>query len=431
MVRNLVVLLIIFGFSKTLLAEEKEVFDAKSLKQRLKDGADYRQSAADRMKATRADKDSLKVISEHDIKYQLPNGEFVAGILLPNGKKAPALKSRFGLRPACVTRDFQLVFGVWNDELQAIQCEIPAEELAILELEGEARSQVGANGSTSEVSDRGNSEGKGADGEKTFADKYSGENASVDGEGGSQNGNSNSDNESSSPTNTAQANKYGGSSKNTSSLSAKGNVAGNGANAGKKQIAKKNIYIPPARGGSVSAAGGSIKVDKNKYGIVVGTWIEAELTRTATSAETGQIEITLLENVRGKFQSLPAGTVLFADKYFNVANRRLEARTAHGITPEGNEIPSIEAYVYSLDQTAGLSGSIVRDREGEVLSAGTNTLLRTAARTVPGTSGLAATAASDFTQEMLSNEENYAPETPDAVITVSPQRVLLKISKTF
>ncbi len=424
MVKMFLVFFFFMNIVSSVIAEEKRIYDGNMLKKRIKEGSDYRQSAADRMKATKADRDSLKVISPHDIKYQLPNGEFVTGILLPNGRKAPAIESKFGLRPACITRDFTLVMGVWNDQDQAIQCEIPAEELAVLELDGEKRTQVGTTNEENET--------------KNFVNKYAstsvGRTDSDAREHHKSDSYINTDNKIDSVKNkaeTSQATKYaGGNSLNKTSTAPSSNV-NNSNNSNTQRSQQSDVYYPPNVRGSASSTGGALKIDKNKFGIPVGTWIEAELSRTATSAETGQIEITLLENVNGRFQLLPAGTMLFAEKYFNVANRRLEAKTVHGVTPEGFEITNIEAFVYSLDQTAGLSGTIVRDREGEVLSAGTNTLLKTAARTVPGTGGLAASAASDFTEEMLKNEQNYAPETPDAVITVSPQRILLKIAKTF
>lgn len=429
-------LALLIGCIATAAMATDSSYSEDDLKARFKQNSSERKSAAERLKASRADNPNLTVIGDRDINYRLPNGKVVAGILLQNGFVAPAVKTQFGMRPACVTKDYRLVAGTFDTEKEIIKCNLAEAELAIIDAPN-SPSQVGKDGAFS------------------FADKYSSKPneytpSETDNSDSIKTGKQLSMAEAEEVKNTedtqenAQATKYGSNSsahsKSAASTQKKSSKTGNAGQPSNgnytgyssSTVNNGDIYIPPPRNSSsVATVAGVLTKNKNKFGILMGTWIEAELTRTASSAESGQIEFRLLESVEGRYRTLPANTVLFANKSFNVTSKRLESLTSVAITPGGDEFGGIQAYVYSLDRTAGLNGSIIRDREGELVTAGTNTLLTTAAATLPGSGNMASQAVGQFSQEMLSNEKKNAPKTPQAQIVVPPQRVLLKVAKSF
>jgi hypothetical protein len=158
--------------------------------------------------------------------------------------------------------------------------------------------------------------------------------------------------------------------------------------------------------------------------------MRVSLSRNVSSAESGQIEFALEESVTGRYRELPAGTVFFANKGFNGANKRLESVTVTALLPEGEEI-QVQARVYELDQTAGLSGSIERDRESEIFSISSKVALSTLSSITPQTEGAAGAAVSDMADGLINTEEKNVQRPPSAVIKVSPQRCLMKVIKTF
>lgn len=87
------------------LADGKRI-TAEELENRFRGTTEKRQSAADRIRATQFDSTSLKLLSNDPIDFKLPNNQIVLGMLLPSGKKSPALLVDGHLIPACVTRDY-------------------------------------------------------------------------------------------------------------------------------------------------------------------------------------------------------------------------------------------------------------------------------------------------------------------------------------
>jgi hypothetical protein len=196
----------------------------------------------------------------------------------------------------------------------------------------------------------------------------------------------------------------------------------------------QNIYIPPARNTQANAntVAGVMDYNKQEFGIPIGTWVSAKLLRSVSSAESGMIEFETLEDIEGKRQVFPAGTVLFAQKRINEGQKRLESQTMTARLPDGDQIDGIVFMVYSLDKTAGLNGKLIRDRDGELTAATSGAALSAVGTAVVGGSNSAtAAAANSFTGDMIGNERRYAPNTPRAIIKVSPQRVLLQSVSAF
>lgn len=385
--RSVVLLAAIISANVFAQKEDSTGYDTQTLKYRLKNGADERASAADRLKAARGDKSSLKILQESDLNYKLPNGQYVLGMLLPNGTVSPAIKTKLGTRPACVSKRYDLVLGTWDEGTERIICNIPASELAYID------DSVRFESSVDEP-------------RTTVSNKYSANNSATE--------RGNEDVATASrPANDAPRQEVRTNSRPTP-----------------RSYASTGGYVPaPRNNTTLNSKAGTIESNASEFGIPRGTWIRAELVRHATSADSTNIEFVITESVIGKFKTLEVGTVLFASKSFNSASRRLEALTSVAVTPEGNEIQGIRAYVHAADQSAGLSGTIVRDREGEALSAGTNSVLTAAADAIPGGAGLATGVVSNLSGALLDNEKDHASQAPRAFIQVAPQTVWLKTAQ--
>jgi hypothetical protein len=388
MVKKTLIALLI---SASCLAEET-TYDADSLRDRLRNGAQDKASAAERMKTARGDKSSLKILQDTDLNYKLPNGEYVRGMLLPNGTLSPAIKSRLGIQPACVTKNFELIKGVWDDKKESVVCNIPLSDLAYID--NSVRFESSAT------------ENKPAD-NKIVSNKYS-------------------TNKASEPVAQSQPAEPAAkpSPKQDDYVPAPRNKTNNAG----RQTSNTGYVPAPRNNTGLNSKAGALISNNDEYGIPRGTWIKAELKRHTTSADSSDVEFIVAENIQGKFKTLEAGTILFASKSFNTSSKRLEALTSAAVTPAGNEVSGINAYVYSADQTPGLAGNVVRDREGEAVSIGKNSVLAAAANALPGTAGVATGVVSDISGELINNEQDSI-STPRAYIEVSPQIVWLKTDK--
>lgn len=392
MVRTLITLLVLF-YSSSLLANG--YVSADELRSYFKSSEQQRRSAGERLKASRGDPESLKLLQEEDLYFKLPDGNYVKGILLSNGKVSPALTIGGELVPACVTTENRLIPGQWNGEQQAILCQLAQnEEFAVLEAGPRQKSATD------------NGDNKLEDGSDKIATKY------LDGDDRVKPGTT----EKAATEVSHQANKYGNPKGNTPSQTAS---------------TPSFIYQPPTnRSSSKKTVAGVLERDAKRFGIPVGTWIKARLMRPVSSAERGLIEFETKEAVFGKYRDLPAYTVLFAQKYVNEADEKMEAFTVNARLPNGEEI-KIQASVHSLDQTAGLHGKLVRDRTGEVMVASTKAALGAITELTPAGTTTPGRALNDVTETLIDNESRYAPKSPRAVIRVAEQECLLKITQTF
>jgi hypothetical protein len=174
---------------------------------------------------------------------------------------------------------------------------------------------------------------------------------------------------------------------------------------------------------------------KRYFGIPLGTWFRVELTRSISSAENGQIELTVADDVPGAHRILPAGSLLFADKTYNDATKRLDCRLVRGITPKGYEF-TLHASCYDLQRQAGLNG-IVNVNQQAVASrsvkSGVLSAMGAAAGAVAGTSSIATQgvrgAVGSITSDAQQANEETAP--PIYTIYVSPQVLLVRMDDSL
>lgn len=384
-------------------------FDAESLRNRFENSEQKQLSSSERLKASQGNTKSLKLLNNNDIIYKLPNGIFVDGTLLPNGKVAPAYKSRGGqLYPACVTSSFSLVKGEWDNEKSAIACKLSPEELATIK-DSQFSSQISVAQQTIASTNNQAPEAQLVKSNKYGGVKYSNSGNSV----------------SSSPNINSTVSHASSADRSSNSQTPKRKIE-------PAKVINPNIYIPPARNNNTSKSiSGVLVKDKSKFGIPIGTWIKGELLRPVSSAESGYIEFVLSEDIEGKYKTLPAGTIVFSNKNINEPDRRLESLSVTIRLPNDDEFPGVSMRVYSLNKTAGLEGSLIRDRVGELQSSGSNAALRTVAAITPQVSSVAGTAINSITNDMVSNEQRYLNNAPKAIIKVQPQQVLLKVSRAF
>lgn len=389
-------------------AESAAPLTGNTLKQRLQGNYSATLSAAERLKASRGDTDSLRVLSKEDIQYRLPNGSYVIGMLLPNGKVTPALRDGDHLMPACVTTDYILVPGQLDGSI--VRCELEQSDLAILTAKDTVQ-QVGLN----------------ADGEVTQdAQQHTGgepENAGFRPSRKYASGGSTSEGvEVVTPPIQHEA-RPGGDARVYA-------IDDDASRA--RPVSAGNIYVPPIRNNSkAKTVAGVLSRDPNKFGVPIGTWVKAELLRPVSSAESGLIEFVLTEDLVGKFRTMPAGTTIFAEKAINEAEKRLESLSQIASLPDGTEIKNVSMRAFALDKTAGIAGTLIRDRDGEFSAIGGNAALSTLSALVPAVEGPAGAAVDSVTDGVIGNEKKYAPKTPNAVIRVTPQPLLLKVARTF
>lgn len=358
--------------------EGRKFYTSDSLRDRLNSQASERDNARSRLKTMSSNPAHMKMLrGDKPQYYRLPNGEFVRGMMLPNNKLSPAIKTDKGLKPACVVDEsYQLIIGSWNQEHEAIECPIEQHKLAVINSQKQLSIIENNNGQVSV-------------------------------------------------------------SKNTKSKNKRESVRISKNNStGQTQSFEidDDIYIPPfVSGGAQSNATGAVLGRKSKkFGINIGTWAKCSLPRSVSSSESGVVEFTLQEPLFGRYKEIPAGTTLFADKRINVATERLEAFIKKALTPDDQEYDSISATIYSLDKTAGLTGELVRDREGEMGSAASNAALSGLGAAVPNVSGnVSGAVVNSFTSDMIQGEQRYVQKRPSATINVSPQNCLIKITKSF
>ena len=195
------------------------------------------------------------------------------------------------------------------------------------------------------------------------------------------------------------------------------------------------VYTPPPRSGAVSG-GQAIVTDAvyttAAFGIRLGSWLNASLDRNTTSGESGSVELTLTGDAIGDRRTLPAGTVLFADKTLNNTTKRMEMVVTHGITPAGLEF-EMHGLVFDPQKTPGLAGVYVFDKKESVSRGAQKGAIAAVGAAVgmagPGVAGVATNAAA---QSVLNDAgtvtDNNAAQ---AVIYVSPQALLIRVEKQF
>jgi len=195
------------------------------------------------------------------------------------------------------------------------------------------------------------------------------------------------------------------------------------------------VYTPPPRSSAVSG-GQAIVTDAVHstvaFGIRLGSWLNASLDRNTTSGESGSVELALTGDAIGDRRTLPAGTVLFADKNLNNTTKRMEMVVTHGITPTGLEF-EMHGLVFDPQKTPGLAGVYVLDKKESVSRGAQKGAIAAVGAAVgmasPGVAGVATNAAA---QSVLNDAgtvtDNNATQ---AVIYVSPQALIIRVEKQF
>ena len=383
MVKILIILSLLFSASS--FSDERR-FSPEKLKQYNKGAAISKSEAISRFKSR---KGTNTYMNNKKVTYRMPSGKYVHGIVLPNGKVSPAIKVDDNLHPACVLTTGDFVAGVFDDSSDIIICDIPKQDLQIIDATLHAVKKK----------------------PKKIAEENKAKTVVV----------SKYRNNSSGTIKNASSNKKPKPEKNKAAVS--------------KIVTNDNVYRPPAnRSFSSSVQSKVVSTGVKPYGIKIGEWAEVELLRHVTSVDSDLVEFTMNTSLEGKYKSLPVGTVLFGSKRFNSQNKRLEVFIKKALTPNDNEIDSINAWVYAPDKTAGLHGVIVRDREAESDAAASKAALNglsAIAAPIGGGGMVAGAVAKSYAGDMVNNERKYLPETPRAIIKVAPQLALIKISKSF
>ena len=174
---------------------------------------------------------------------------------------------------------------------------------------------------------------------------------------------------------------------------------------------------------------------KNYFGISLGTWFEVSLTRNVSNAESGQVELTVIEDVPGSRRTMPSGTLLFAEKNYNQGTKRLDCRAVRGITPKGYEF-KISAWCFDLQKVAGLNGIVNVDEKAVAnkgLQRGVLSALRTAATSVTGGNTIAAQGVQGAADSVLNDTRQAADQAAGPIYTifVAPQTMLIRVDESL
>lgn len=204
------------------------------------------------------------------------------------------------------------------------------------------------------------------------------------------------------------------------------------------QPAGGRFYTPPPRSESAGgdAATGIVSdavAPSNAFGIRLGTWLSGALQRNTTSAETGSVELVITGSVAGTRRTLPAGSVVFAEKVLNTATKRMELVVTRGITPSGQEF-DMRGIVFDPRKTPGLAGIFVLDKKQMAtggITKGAIAAVGAAVGSLGGGVGSEATRAA--TQSVLSDTGQATDfnNGQQAVIYVSPQDLLIRVESHF
>jgi hypothetical protein len=196
-----------------------------------------------------------------------------------------------------------------------------------------------------------------------------------------------------------------------------------------------SIYNPPARapGGADQAIVSDAVLPSHAFGIRLGSWLSAELQRNTTSAESGSVELKVTSSYAGDRNTLPVGTVVFAEKNLNATTKRMEMVVTHGITPSGLEF-EMRGLVFDPQRTPGLSGIFVLDKKQVAANGAAKGALAAVGAAVGQLGGGAAGAATNAATQSVLSDTSQASDFNNglqAVIYVSPQSLLIRVERQF
>jgi hypothetical protein len=199
-----------------------------------------------------------------------------------------------------------------------------------------------------------------------------------------------------------------------------------------------DLYIPPARHAAPEriARSDAVAINaKRQFGITLGTWFKARLSRNVSNAEGGLVELTVEDDVPGSHRTLARGAILFAEKSLNESTRRLELRVVKGITPSRLEF-QLNARGFDLNRAAGVNAIISGDTEA-IASRGANRGLiagaRAAVREMLGTNPVAAEAVRGASDSVLLDSSQAAERAGLPTVTgfAAAQELWLRVEETF
>lgn len=381
MVKYIILLALLFSNHIVYAADKdkKKKFTVERLKENFNANDKALKDSAARLKASRTNAGNLKLLTDNDLYFKMPNGNWVKGLLLPNGQIAPLFKEKGEKFPACVTSTMELVKGQWDNVKSVITCELSQHQLAFLE--GQISTVSTEEIKPVEVVDIPEVE----------------------------------------ETRKALPPKDGTKEKPivTTELA--------------EVEPKKALYRPPTiRSNSfVTSAAVLHSPNNNKFGIPIGTWAKCRLLRPVSSSDGGFMDIVLTEDLKGRYNTIPANTVLFASKRINESTERLEANVQKALTPDEQEIDSITAMLFSVDKSAGLKGEVIRNRVKEAESHLGFSILNNIPSTVGKSTSLLGGTLSDFSDKMIATEEANLTKAPKSTVKVQPQNCLIQILNSF
>lgn len=404
-------LLSVAGFAG---ASDKQIFTIDDLRNSSESALQENEDAAARLQTLRS-QSALEQSDKSFLTFQIDGYEFPA-VLLPNERIAPAIVEYNKRTPACIDTNYQLHPGKYDPQSGRVLCEIRQADLLIDEtIEQTSIGDVAVATTTTPQTS-----------------KYA---AQASPEGGEPLADEPETNESEQPKPSVGTSKYVAPSQ----PSAATRPAESTSTAPQPTVAVKpdNVYIPPLRGsGNRTTRTYSVEAEDQKaFGIRKGTWAEVEIARRISSADFGEVEIRLINTIPGKFRDLPANTLLFAHTGYNQGSQRMNIQVTNALLPDEEEAINLMAYGYDLQRQAGLPGTIIRDREGEVAAAtnqGVLTAVNSAVRNAPIVQGSPLTdGVETVTESLLDQENRFAQDAPTAVIEVPKQRFFIQIAKSF
>jgi hypothetical protein len=244
------------------------------------------------------------------------------------------------------------------------------------------------------------------------------------------------------PSDATQSSKYGSNSntpavkktaKKTKAKTPNGSAA---ASAVESTSTNSSVYTPPARSSSGSedqAIVSDAVPPTQTFGIRLGSWLNAELQRNTTSADSGTVELKLSSSYAGDRRTLPEGTVVFAEKTLNATTKRMEMVVTHGITPTGLEF-EMRGLVFDPQKTPGLAGIFVLDKKQVAANSAAKGAMAAVGAAVSQLGGGAAGAATNAATQSVLSDTSQASDFNNgqqAVIYVSPQPLLIRVERLF
>lgn len=361
---------------------------------------------------------------ESRVFYRLPTGDTIKGYLLPNNRIAPGFMNGYRIAPGCLDHELNVHPAEWRDE--QLVCLFPQSLFAMLQRENiQLPEQTQAR--ESHLDSDSNVVAIPAD---ALSNQQMALTVNLDGVKDVYNNVEDSIRQKSRQIlNKIDDYNTEAPSSNTNTETSARHPTNTTVQPIIAKVSPDYIYVPPARvSASDNTSSGQVTSNRQRFGINKNTWLKVELRRTVSTADRGEVELYLLENVPGRYRDIPRGTTFYGSPRINMALRRMDIIVSNGMLDNELEF-DITAAAHDVNQQYGLMGKLIRNREGEVESAvgrGAIAAARDAIRPIAGEAGAAVDSISG---DLIDYEETYAPQAPRAIIQVVPQVLYLKVSE--